>query len=114
MKTLLILDKKDYTADMPVFEKFSTRAVIIRNGKIATQHGNAGDYKKELLGLAREMKISDNIVITGFLDEKDYIKDPLLSFKAPRMLKKSSQFFMYTDNYEQPTILTEIWRPTWS
>lgn len=47
-------------------------------------------------------------------DEKDYIKDPLLSFKAPRMLKKSSQFFMYTDNYEQPTILTEIWRPTWS
>lgn len=45
MKTLLILDKKDYTEDMPVFEKFSTRAVIIRNGKIATQHGNAGDYK---------------------------------------------------------------------
>ena len=30
MKTLLILDKKDYTEDMPVFEKFSTRAVIIR------------------------------------------------------------------------------------
>lgn len=47
-------------------------------------------------------------------DEKDYIKDPLLPFKAPRMLKKSSQFFMYTDNYEQPTILTEIWRPTWN
>ena len=45
MKTLLILDKKDYTEDMPVFEKFSTRAIIIRDGKIATQHGNAGDYK---------------------------------------------------------------------
>ena len=30
MKTLLILDKKDYTEDMPVFEKFSTRAFPLR------------------------------------------------------------------------------------
>lgn len=47
-------------------------------------------------------------------DRKDYIKDPLLPFKDSGILKMSSQFFMYTDNYEQPTILTEIWRPTWN
>lgn len=48
MKLLLTLDKQNYTENMPVFEKYSTRAIIIRNGKIATQHGTAGDYK--LLG----------------------------------------------------------------
>ena len=45
MNTLLILDKKDYTTDMQVIEKYSTRAVIIRGGRIAMQRGAAGDYK---------------------------------------------------------------------
>ncbi len=48
MKLLLTLDRHNYTEGMPVFEKYSTRAIIIRNGKIAVQHGTAGDYK--LLG----------------------------------------------------------------
>lgn len=49
------------------------------------------------------------------LDEmKNYVRDPLLTFKNSGILKRSSQFFMYTDNYEQPTILVEIWRPTWN
>lgn len=47
-------------------------------------------------------------------DAEDYVKDPLLPFKASRFLKLSSQFFMYTDNFEQPTILVEIWRPTYN
>ena len=45
MKLLLTLDEHNYTPDMTVYEKYSTRAVIIRNGRIATQHGAAGDYK---------------------------------------------------------------------
>ena len=45
MKLLLTLDEHNYTQDMTVYEKYSTRAVIIRNGRIATQHGAAGDYK---------------------------------------------------------------------
>ncbi len=48
MKLLLTLDKQNYSENMPVFEKYSTRAIIIRDGKIATQQGTAGDYK--LLG----------------------------------------------------------------
>lgn len=48
MRTLLTLDRKDYSPDMPVYEKYSTRAVIVRDGRIATQHGTIGDYK--LLG----------------------------------------------------------------
>lgn len=49
------------------------------------------------------------------LDEaKDYVKDPLLPFKDSGVLKLSSQFFLYTDNYELPTILVEFWRPTYA
>jgi 8-oxo-dGTP pyrophosphatase MutT (NUDIX family) len=48
MKVLFTLDKHDYAPDLPVSEKISTRAVIIRGDRIAMQKGNAGDYK--LLG----------------------------------------------------------------
>lgn len=48
MRTLLRFDKMDYDKDMRVCEKYSTRAIIMKDGKIATQHGGAGEYK--LLG----------------------------------------------------------------
>ena len=46
-------------------------------------------------------------------DAEDYIKDPLLPFKDLGVLKLSSQFFVYSDRFDQPTILVEIWRPTY-
>lgn len=48
MKRLLTLDKGNYTPEMPVHIKYSTRAIITRDGRIAAQRGAAGDYK--LLG----------------------------------------------------------------
>jgi 8-oxo-dGTP pyrophosphatase MutT (NUDIX family) len=45
MKILKVYDSQNYTDDMPVFEKYSVRGVIVRDGKIATQMGAAGDYK---------------------------------------------------------------------
>ncbi|MBR4026329.1 MAG: NUDIX domain-containing protein [Lachnospiraceae bacterium] len=45
MKMLLVFDEKNYTENMPVFEKYAARAIIIKNGKIAVQHGAMGDYK---------------------------------------------------------------------
>ncbi len=48
MRTLLILDRNDYSEDMPILEKYATRAMIVRDGRVATQQGAAGDYK--LLG----------------------------------------------------------------
>ena len=45
---------------------------------------------------------------------EDYVKDPLLPFKDSGVLKLSSQFFLYTNNFQQPTILVEIWRPTYN
>ena len=46
VQILLTLDKKDYEEGMPVFEKYSTRGVIIRDGKIATQHGSMFAVRK--------------------------------------------------------------------
>lgn len=45
MNTLFILDEKNYTDDMPVFEKYAVRAIICKNGKYAMQCGKTGEYK---------------------------------------------------------------------
>lgn len=62
MQILLTLDKKDYEEGMPVFEKYSTRGVIIRDGKIATQHGSAGDYKILGGGVEPGEKLEDALI----------------------------------------------------
>ncbi len=45
MKRLLTLDLKDYTEDMPVFEKHTVRAIIMRDGRISMQLSGIGEYK---------------------------------------------------------------------
>ena len=45
MRILKTIDKGDYTSSMPVFEKYTVRGVIIREGKLAVQQSKAGDYK---------------------------------------------------------------------
>ena len=47
MKLLLTLDEHNYTPDMTVYEKYSTRAVIIRNGRIATQQPGITRFSAE-------------------------------------------------------------------
>lgn len=45
MHTILVLDEKNYTEDMPVFERFGVRAIIRRNGLLAMQQSASGEYK---------------------------------------------------------------------
>lgn len=45
MKRLLTLDLKNYTDDMPVVEKHTVRAVILRDGMLAMQQSGKGEYK---------------------------------------------------------------------
>ena len=45
MRTILVLDEKNYTNDTPVFERFGVRAIIRKNGLIAVQQSAAGEYK---------------------------------------------------------------------
>lgn len=45
MQTLFVLDEKNYTEDMPVFERFVVRALIEKDGLFAMQQGKRGEYK---------------------------------------------------------------------
>ena len=45
METILILDEKNYTEDMPVFERFGVRAMIEKDGLFAMQQDSRGAYK---------------------------------------------------------------------
>ena len=45
MKKLLVLDYKNYAEDLPVYEKSSVRAIILKDGKLAMQQSRNGEYK---------------------------------------------------------------------
>ena len=45
MKKLLVLDYKDYTEDLPVYEKETVRAIIRKDDKLAMQQSDIGEYK---------------------------------------------------------------------
>lgn len=45
MRTILVMDEKNYTDDMPVFERVGVRAIIRRNGLLAMQQSAVGEYK---------------------------------------------------------------------
>lgn len=45
MQTIFVLDEKNYTEDMPVFERFGVRALIEKDGLFAMQQGKNGEYK---------------------------------------------------------------------
>ena len=45
MDLLFVLDAANYTEDMPVIERHIVRAMIFRDGLLAVQKSNRGDYK---------------------------------------------------------------------
>ena len=45
MRTILVMDEKNYTDDMPVLERVGVRAIIRRDGLLAMQQSAAGEYK---------------------------------------------------------------------
>ena len=45
MKSLLVLDAKNYNGDMLEIKQYTVRGMIVENGKIAMQQGEDGTYK---------------------------------------------------------------------
>ena len=45
MKLLFTFDKKDYTDDMPLVERYGVRAIIRQGDKFAMQKGSLGEFK---------------------------------------------------------------------
>jgi 8-oxo-dGTP pyrophosphatase MutT (NUDIX family) len=80
MKLLKVYDSQDYTDEMPVFEKYSVRGVIVRDGKIATQMGNDGDYKILGGGVEKGEDFHDALLRevqeeSGLIIKKDTIRE---------------------------------------
>ena len=86
MKRLLLLDFKDYTAEMPVFKKHSVRAIIMKNGRVAMQQSSSGFFK--ILGgvvedgesheetLVREVEEEGGLIVKpGSIREIGYIEE---------------------------------------
>ena len=73
MKRLLTLDCKDYTDDMPVFEKHTVRAIIMRDGKLSMQLSGKGEYKipgggvecdeSHIVALVREVREETGLIV---------------------------------------------------
>lgn len=45
MKVLAVFDSKNYDNTTSIFEKYNSRAIIVRNGKLAMQRSRDGIYK---------------------------------------------------------------------
>ena len=73
MERLLTLDLKDYTDDMPVFEKHTVRAIIMRDGRLSMQLSGRGEYKipgggvegdeSHVVALQREVREETGLII---------------------------------------------------
>ena len=80
MKRLLTLDLKDYTDEMPLFEKHTVRAIILRDGRLLMQRSDKGEYKipgggvedgeNRIVALEREVREETGfVIIPGSVEE---------------------------------------------
>lgn len=120
MRTIFVLDEKNYTDDMPCVERHTVRAVIARNGKLAMQKSAAGDYKipgggmdpgeDRMLALRREV-----LEETGLLVLENTVQEIGMTIEIRRdMCDSAKKFLRYTYFYscdvgetQRPLSLTE-------
>ena len=105
MKTLLVFDDKNYTADMPVYEKFAARGVILREGKLAVQKGSAGECKILGGGMEQQEDAADALYRevleeAGLFILKDTIRNlGTISEMREDIFKKGTKFVCHTTFY---------------
>ena len=89
MQTLFVLDEKNYTEDMPVFERFVVRALIEKDGLFAMQQGKRGEYK----------------IPGGGMDEGESVVDALM-----REVKEATGLVIISETMKELGQITEIRR----
>lgn len=80
MKRIMTIDYKNYSDDMPVFERFNVRAIIQVNGKFAMQKSKFGDYKIPGGGMEENETFEEALIRevqeeTGLIIKKDSIQE---------------------------------------
>lgn len=120
MRRLLLLDTKDYTDEMPVYEKHSVRAIIFREGKIAMQQSKSGFFK--ILGgvvengedhaetIAREVEEEGGLIVKpDTIKALGYIEERRRDVFAPRRTYICYTYFYSceAEDYEVSLKLTD-------
>lgn len=105
MKTLFVMDEKDYTDEMPVIEKVTVRAVIERDGRFAMQRSKYGEYKIPG-GAPDEGETMEEALIREVREETGLSVDPLSIEEIGKTLemredalKKGKKFVRHTYFY---------------
>ncbi|MCR5719764.1 MAG: NUDIX domain-containing protein [Lachnospiraceae bacterium] len=120
MKHLFDIDNGDYTEDMPLYERFRVRAVIVKDDKIAVQHVDGGEYKLPGGGveagetlteaLAREvMEECGLTVIPESIRDIGEVRELRRDIFEPdhRYISHSYHFFCEVKDEISPTAMTE-------
>ena len=65
------------------------------------------DFVNSVLTMRLPLKINPSE------NPEDFMLDPLEEYKMNGVLKLDTQFYIYVENFDHPTILLEVWRPTY-
>ena len=106
MELLFTLDEKNYTNDMPIFERYGVRAIIKQNHKFAMQQGNSGEYKMPGGGVEHGENFHQALIRevreeTGLLVRSETIKEigEVLEIRAD-IKNKGYKYIAHTLYYE--------------
>lgn len=118
MKMLLILDEKDYTEDMPVFEKYTVRAIIRNGDKFIMQRSKEGEYKIPGGGVEAGESYVDTIIRevreeVGLIVKAESIMEigEILEIREDRMCKGQKYMchsLFYSCNVDEKAVPTEM------
>lgn len=118
MKLLLTLDEKDYTEDMPVFEKYTVRAIICNGDKFIMQRSRAGEYKIPGGGVEEGESYIETIIRevreeVGLIVKPESITEigEILEIREDRMCKGQKYVchsLFYRCEIEEETVPTEM------
>lgn len=80
MKLLAVFDEKNYSDTTKIFEKYSVRGIIMRDGKIAMQCSSNGEYKIPGGGMEKGENYTQTLIRevreeTGLLVKEQSIKE---------------------------------------
>ena len=101
MKTLFVVDGKNYTEDMPIFVRPSARGIVIEEGKIALVYSNKFDYYKFAGGGIEEGETKEEALCREMQEETGLVVIPDTISPYGMVLRKEGrgEYILVQENY---------------
>ena len=108
MEILYTFDKHNYTDDMPVFERFAVRGIIIRDGRIAMQQAGEGYYK--ILGGGIDAgETNEEALIREVREESGLVVIPQSIRECGKIIEKLQDELVF--NEEKEEVISKLMAP---